>query len=97
MSVTYILDNGMKVDLIVSPDGPIVKQYGHERTEKVLSEAIGPAVSMSKQILDQFRTALTPDQLEVEFGLQAGGKGGVWGLTEVSANSSIKIKATWKS
>jgi hypothetical protein len=65
-----------------------------ERMAKDIDGQLRVVTAAAKSILEALQAA-NPDNLEVEFGIQLGGKAGIPMITEGSAKGNLKIKLVW--
>ncbi len=71
--------------------------YSMASNVEVLSshDALKPIVMFCDEALKRMGEALKPDELEIEFGIEAGAEGGFFGLAKASGNATISVRAKW--
>jgi len=95
--VRFVLDDGSEVffesaesDLVALHDGaPDVRDGGRlqARLESVAEAASAVATSL--------RSRLTPDEVELEFGLKVSGEVNWWFFAKNQAEGTINVRLTW--
>lgn len=65
-----------------------------EHTGQKFSDALASVERATKEVLDGFASTLTPDALELAFGLKFSAKAGVV-LASTDAEATLTLKATW--
>lgn len=71
---------------------------GAKAQKSSLTSVMATLIKNGKSILEQSRE-LSPDEIELEFGIKGGVEAGVpiWGLAKASAEGNITIKMHWKT
>jgi hypothetical protein len=91
--VTYTVYDGVAVQFEIDPpDG--YRPVGAGEVVGRVEEAVRPAVEAAHVVLDRIK-ALGPDEVEVKFGIKAGGSAG-WLIAKAAAESSFEVTMTWK-
>lgn len=89
------LNDGSLLEVIDnSEDGELFGDEGPASIDD-LEKAIGPIIKFAEQTLSQLKENVTPSELEISFGAEAGGEGGFFGLAKVHAKATISVKMKW--
>lgn len=90
------LENGVHIEILgeAGSDGEFYSDG--DGIVRKLNEALEPVVVFASEALDQLRDGVSPTTLELQFGAEAGGEGGFFGLAKAHAKATIQIKLTYE-
>ena len=91
--VTYMLDDGTKVEFEVERARGVAEVSTEDLAGRV-REAIGPIVGAARLLLDGLK-AVSPDELELTFGVKATGKVN-WVVAKAETEGNFGVKLVWK-
>jgi len=91
--VTYQLDDSTLVRFEIEPPPGFQPASAAAIAGKV-KEAIAPALKTAQLLLDGIKD-LTPDEVEVKFGLKVSGKVD-WLVARAASEGNFEIRLTWK-
>jgi Trypsin-co-occurring domain 1 len=91
--VTYQLDDSTLVRFEIEPPSGFQPASGATIAGRV-QEAITPALKTAQLLLDRIKD-LTPDEVEVKFGLKVSGKFD-WLVAKAASEGNFEIRLTWK-
>jgi hypothetical protein len=102
MSMKIELSDGQLLEIIDTNDASNLtgELYDDARSERIVhqfNESIRPIVRFADDVLGEFKGTLSPSSIEIEFGAEAGGEGGLFGLARTHAKATVNIKLTWNS
>ena len=90
---TYEVDSGVFVRIEFEPAGDFVPAGTDEILGRV-REAVEPAVAAAQVVVDRAR-ALSPDEVEVKFGIKVSGQANWW-IAKAATDANFEITLTWK-
>lgn len=82
------------VDNTENEHGELFSEDGEVLIVK-LDKALKPVLKFAEQALNEVTASIKPSELELSFGAEAGGEGGVFGLAKAHAKATISIKMKW--
>lgn len=91
--VTYELDDSTVVRFEIEPPPGFQLASGATIAGRV-QDAIAPAIETARLVLDRIKD-LTPDEVEVKFGLKVSGKVD-WLVAKAASEGNFEIKLVWK-
>jgi hypothetical protein len=91
--VTYRVDDETTVDIEIEPGTDYVPAGAGDVIGRVWNAA-EPAVKAARAVLEQAKQ-LSPDDVQVTFGLKAGGKVN-WLIARASTEANFEVTLTWR-
>ncbi|WP_067738643.1 CU044_2847 family protein [Novosphingobium naphthalenivorans] len=90
------LEDGSLVEVIDNSDQPTGEAFSATNTVALPpSEALSKVTKFANEAMNEFKKIGNPDEIEVEFGIEAGGEGGFFGIAKVHSKATITLKAKW--
>ncbi len=91
-----ILDDETEIEIIDNSDIPAGRTFSDDDELKLpAKESLSRITRFANEAMEQFKSIGSPDELEIDFGIEAGGEGGFFGLAKVHSKATINLKAKW--
>lgn len=90
------LQDGTTVEVINNSGEPAGQTFaGREDAIRSTQEALSRVTQFMSEAMQQFQKIEKPSEIEVEFGIEAGGEGGLFGIAKVHSKATITLRAKW--
>lgn len=90
------LDEQSYVEVIDNSDHPTGQAFSSgEEIALPAREALSKVTRFANDAMNEFKKIGEPDEIEFQFGIEAGGEGGFFGIAKVHSKATITLKAKW--
>ena len=91
-----ILEDKTTVEIIDNSGDPTGQTFSDNDELKLpAKQSLSKITQFASEAIEEFKKIGNPDEVEITFGIEAGGEGGFFGLAKVHSKATIDLKAKW--